>query len=666
MNTILGTAALGVGLASALSAAGWWVLAARGGANQRRARQMTVGMLLAAAAACGVLVWALVTHDFSVRYVAENGARAVPLYYTVISLWAALEGSLLLWLLVLGGYAVLVMRRTHPRAAALHPWAMAVLCGTAVFFFALALFAGNPFTPVSPVPADGPGPNPLLQDHPLMGVHPPMLYLGFVGLTVPFAYAVAALITGQTGRGWLLVTRRWTLAAWTFLTIGVVLGAWWSYEVLGWGGYWAWDPVENSSILPWFTATALVHSVMVQERRATLRVWNLALATATFLLVILGTFLTRSGVLASVHAFSQSAVGPILLAFLVFVFLAVGGLFVWRADRLGSENRLQVGLSRESVFLGNNVLLVGLAFTVLLGTVFPLFVEAVNGQRVSVGAPYFNRMAVPLALTMVLLMGVGPLVPWGTGDVRELGRRLALPAAVGLVTVGVLGVTGLDGIAALLTFGLAAFVLSTIAWQLAIGVRATRTATGLGRLRSLVVTVARRRRLYGGLIVHAGVVLAAVAIAASSTYVTVGERALAVGESFRVGSYTATLEGIEPQRTPRRMSITARVALRDGSTALGVHEPQLSFYPSMSQAIGTPSVETRLAEDAYLVLTSVDDARTSATIRLIVTPLVLWLWVAGGVMVVGAVVAGWPSRRRSQAPLPQPAAPRRERVEVTP
>ena len=664
MNSILGTAALAAGLASAVCATGWWTMAARGKPVHSQARQMTVAMLVGAAIACAVLVWALVTHDFSVRYVAENGGRAVPLYYTVISLWAALEGSLLLWLLVLGGYTVLAMWRVHPRATALHPWAMTVLSAVAVFFFGLALFAGNAFQAVSPVPADGPGPNPLLQDHPLMGVHPPLLYLGYVGLTVPFAYAVAALVTGRTGRGWLVVTRRWTLTAWTFLTAGILLGGWWSYEVLGWGGYWAWDPVENASILPWFTATALLHSVMVQERRAALRVWNLALASATFMLVLLGTFLTRSGVVASVHAFTQSAIGPALLGFLTVVFVAVGALFVWRADRLGPDERLDVGVSREAVFLGNNVILVGLAFTVLIGTVFPLLVEAVNGQRVSVGAPYFNRMAVPLALTMVLLMGVGPLVPWGTGDVRALGRRLAVPAGAGLATTGILGLTGLEGVAALLTFGLAVFVLGTIVQQVWMATRATRAATGAGPLRALGLTVLRRRRLYGGLVVHAGVVLAAVAIAASSSYSVEGEATLEVGESFTVGSYTATLQGVIPERTPRRMSITAPVQLSQGDEVLGVYAPQLSFYPAATQAIGTPSVKTRALEDAYLVLASVNDARTQATIRLVVSPLVLWLWIAGGVMVAGAVLAAWPSRRRIGAPLSGGLADERREVVV--
>jgi cytochrome c-type biogenesis protein CcmF len=660
---MLGVIALSGGLASAVSAGWWWIGVARGRDDQRPARAMTWAMLAFAVMACAVLVWALVVHDFSVRYVAENGARAVPLYYTVISLWAALEGSLLLWLLVLTGYGVLLMRAGAGRAEDLRPWAMVVLSGVAVFFFGLALFAGNAFQQVSPVPPDGPGPNPLLQDHPLMGIHPPLLYLGYVGMTVPFAYAVAALVTGNTGRGWVQATRRWTLVAWTCLTVGILLGGWWSYEVLGWGGYWAWDPVENASIIPWFTATAFLHSIMVQERRAMLRVWNLALAVATFLLVLVGTFLTRSGVIASVHAFTQSAIGPILLGFLLVVFLGAGSLFIWRADRLGPDGGLDAVLSRESMFLGNNVVLLGLAFTVLIGTVFPLMVEAINGQRVSVGAPYFNRMAVPLALTLLVLMGIGPLLPWATADPRALARRLAIPAAVGLATVGVLGLVGLHGVGPVLTFGLAAFVLATVIEQFIAGARAVRDSRSVGWLRSFGLAVARRRRLYGGLTVHLGVVLAAVAIAGSSAYAIEGEQALEVGESLRVGDYTATLVGIDPERTPRRMAITARVALDRGGTDLGVHAPALSFYPSASQAIGTPSVETGGLEDAYLVLTSVNDARTAATIRLAINPLVLWLWVAGGVMLTGVVMTGWPGRRRAQ-PADEMAGPVAEEVGV--
>lgn len=654
MTALIGQMMLLAGMLAAATAAYFWLLAARSpshGSSGLRdpaglARAMTWTMFAAAVFAVAALEWALLTHDFSVRYVAENGARSVPVYYTAISLWADLEGSLLLWLLVLTGLTVAVMLRSGPRAAGLHPWALSVMAAVSVFFFFTAIFAGNAFETVSPAPADGPGPNPLLQNHPLMGVHPPLLYLGYVGMTVPFAYAVAALVTGRTGAAWAEVTRRWTLLAWTALTLAIVMGGWWSYEVLGWGGYWAWDPVENASVIPWFVATALLHSMRAQTRRATLRVWNLTLAFATFLLVLVGTFLTRSNVIESVHSFTQSAVGPLLLGFILAVLVFCGVLLLWRADRLGPDEGLGATLSRESAFLGNNLLLVALAFTVLLGTVFPLLVEAVNGSRISVGAPYFNRTAVPLALAVIVLMGIGPLVPWGRADPATLGRRLRGPAAIGLAVTGALGVTGLGSPLALVTFGLAAFVLACIAVQLAIGLRPARHHGGPSRVRAILTTVTRRRQLYGGLVVHAGVVLAAVAIAASQAYTTQAQGRVQVGESVSVSGYTARLQAVERQRTARKMSVSARLALSHEGTPLGVYQPALSFYPSSTQAIGTPAVRSGPVEDAYLVLNQVDPDGRWAVVSLSVRPLVPWLWTAAGVMGAGALLAGWPSRRR--------------------
>ena len=660
MRYLLGPTGLTLGLLMSGAATLWWALAARAGRGsraERQARVATQAALLGAFLAVVAMVNALVQHDFAVRYVAENGGRAVPLYYTVISLWAALEGSLLLWLLVLTAVTALVMVRVHPRAGDLHPWAMSVLSGLSAFFFAVALFAGNAFDRVSPVPADGPGPNPLLQDHPLMGIHPPLLYLGYIGMAVPFAYAVAALITGRTGPAWVAVVRTWTLTAWTFLTAGVVMGGWWAYEVLGWGGYWGWDPVENVSVLPWFTATALLHSIMVQKRRATLRLWNLTLALATFLLVLFGTFLTRSGVIESVHAFTQSAIGPVLLGFLLVLLLGCGALFVWRSDRLRDEDPLIASLSRETSFLANNLLLAGLAFTILLGTVFPLLVEAVTGDRLSVGAPYFTRMAVPLALLVVLVMGVGPLLPWGRASGPQLGGRL-LPATVaGLLTVGALGLSGLRGVSALLTFGLAVFVLVATLTRVALDVGRTRAATRASALGAIARTLGQHRRTYGGLLVHLGFVLAAVAVAASSVYTTSSTQRLTVGDTVAAGGWTATLEDVREVASPRRTSVVADLRLRRGGRDVGVYQPMLSTYPSLAQAVGTPSVRTTLTEDAYLVLVEIDADQSVATVRLAVNPLVLWLWVSVGVMVVGAVVAGWPRRRRRTPGGTSPARP---------
>ena len=357
--------------------------------------------------------WALVTHDFSLRYVADNGSRATPLLYTVASLWGALEGSILLWALILAGYLAAMVHRFRDRTSdPLFGWALLTGLVVAAFFFGLMLGPANPFRLVQgAIPTDGPGPNPLLQNHPLMAFHPPILYLGYVGFTVPFSFAVGALVTGRLGEGWLAETRRATLLAFGCLTAGIVLGGWWSYEVLGWGGYWAWDPVENASLLPWLTATAYLHSVLVQERRGMLRVWNLSLVAATFALTIFGTFLTRSGMVNSVHAFSQSAIGPVLLGFLAAIVLVSVGLIGWRADVLRSPGRIDSPVSREGAFLANNLLFAGFALVVLVGTVFPLIAEAYDGRQLSVGEPYFDTMTRPIGIALLFLMAVAPVHP---------------------------------------------------------------------------------------------------------------------------------------------------------------------------------------------------------------------------------------------------------------
>ncbi|MGY1833751.1 heme lyase CcmF/NrfE family subunit [Blastococcus sp. SYSU DS0510] len=665
MTALLGTASLASGLVLAATSVAAWVGVASGRASAGSARRLTYAVLGAALAAAAVLEWALLTHDFGVRYVAENGGRAVPLYYTVTSLWSALEGSLLLWLVVLAGYAAAVARRPDARAARHHPWVLVTLSVVAVFFFALALFGGNAFERVSPAPADGPGPNPLLQDNPLMGAHPPLLYLGYVGLAVPFAYAVAALVTGDTGRGWLLAVRRWTLVAWTFLTLGIVLGAWWSYAVLGWGGYWAWDPVENASLLPWLTATALLHSAMVQERRATLRVWNVCLAVAGFVLVLVGTFLTRSGIVDSVHAFSRSSLGALLLGFIGVVLVTVAVLLVWRADRLGPDGTLHARLSRETVFLGNNVLLVGLAFTVLLGTLFPVFAQLADGSQVSVGPPYFNQMAVPVALVVLLLMALGPLVSWGGDSVPALARRAAGPVAVSVSSVALLVVLGVHGAAALTSFGLAALVLTTAVQLVAQGARVARRTTGRPWPGSLLEAVRRRRRLHGGLVVHVGVALAAVAVAASSSFATATEQRVDVGEAVAAAGWTARLESVERERTAQEMRVVARVALTEDGTPRGTAEPELRTFPAHSITVASPAVRSTPAGDVYLTVTEVDPDGGWALLRIAVNPLVSWLWIAGAVMALGAVIAGWPARRarRDRAPseAPVPSLPSGER-----
>ncbi|HWH35027.1 MAG TPA: cytochrome c-type biogenesis CcmF C-terminal domain-containing protein, partial [Acidimicrobiales bacterium] len=497
---------------------------------------------------------ALVNHDFSLQYVADNGSRSTPLLYTVASLWGALEGSIILWTLVLAGFTVAVVRRFADRAGdPLVAWATLTLLAVAAFFFALMVGPADPFTTVAgAVPADGPGPNPLLQNHPLMAFHPPILYLGYVGFTVPFAFAVAALVTGRVGEGWLAATRRWTLLAWGFLTTGIILGSWWSYEVLGWGGFWAWDPVENASFLPWLTGTAYLHSVMIQQRRGMLRVWNLSLLIATFSLTILGTFLTRSGVLDSVHSFTESPIGPALLG-LFGVTVAVSlGLIGWRGDRLRSPGRIDSPLSREGAFLANNVVFAAFAFVVLLGTVFPLLVEAFNDDRIAVGTPYFDRMTMPLGMVLLFLMAVAPVLTWRKASGELLRTRLQWPAWAGTATVAVAVLAGIRGLAPLVAFGLGAFAGTAALRQLALAVRAARTR-GDSALRALV------GRANGGMVVHVGVVVLAVAFAAASSYASNGEFRLRPGESATLAGHTITYEGMnEPARSGQKTTFSAR------------------------------------------------------------------------------------------------------------
>jgi cytochrome c-type biogenesis protein CcmF len=625
-------------------------------------RRFVFGVLVAAVLAAGAMEWALVSHDFSLKYVAENNATGTPLLYTVTGLWAALEGSILLWLLVLGGFLTYVAMKFRDRST--DPVvAVATIVGlvVALFFFALVLGPANPFETLSVVPANGRGPNPLLQNHPLMAFHPPMLYLGYVGFTVPFMFGIAALVTGRFGEGWLADTRRATLVAWVFLSVGVLLGAWWSYEVLGWGGYWAWDPVENASLLPWLTATAFIHSVIIQERRGMLRVWNLSLVIATFCLTILGTFLTRSGVLNSVHAFTESDIGPWLLGFLAVTAATGIGLIAWRGDALRSAGRVDSPVSRESAFLVNNLLFAGLAFVVLLGTVYPLLAEAVQGRQLSVGEPYFDRMTTPIGIALLFLMAVAPALPWRTTSGEVLRDRLLIPAWIGAITMVVAIILGAHGITDVVVFGLAAFALAGIARQFVVGTRARRHAQGGSWPAALVGTVRGNPRLYGGLVVHTGIVLIAVALAASSTYSTKREVRLTRGESATVAGYTVTYLGRDVDVDAQKRVVKARVRIEHDGDDLGVYAPAVNIFPNSTSAIGTPSVRTGFLRDVYLTLVSSPTNNGGrVTLGVAVNPMVVWLWIGGGVIVLGTALALVPGARRRKVPAVEPTVESRE------
>jgi len=606
---------------------------------------------------------ALVTRDFSVSYVARVGSRSTPLFYTIASLWSALEGSILLWALLLTGYTAVVVRasRRGPGSAPFTGAVLGTLLCVHVFFLFLIAGPANPFERVSPVPEDGPGPNPLLQNHPFMAVHPPLLYFGYVGMAVPFAFAVGALLEGRVDREWSRTIRRWTMIPWFFLTLGIVAGAWWSYEVLGWGGYWAWDPVENASFMPWLTATAALHSIMVEERRGLLRTWTLALVVATFLLTLLGTFLTRSGVLSSVHAFAEGLVGPFFLGFLGLALLVSLALLAWRHERLRAPGRLDSPLSRETLFLVNNLLLTLFCFVVLVGTLYPLAAEVLRGTRVSVGAPFFNRMTLPLSLALILLLGLGPALPWGRGSWPELRRKLAGPTLGAVVLGAALAALGVRHPAAWLACTLAALSAGLLVQELVEPAAARRRATAEGWPRALARVATSNRRRYGGYVVHAGVLLIAVGIAASSAYRREGQWTLEPGQAARFGRYAIRLDSIWAVREPHRDAVVAGVTVFSGGERLGEHRPRLNFYRTMLEPVATPAVREGAREDLYLVLMAFDENGAHATLSAITSPLVTWIWAGGVVMGLGALFALWPGTRRAGRPAapPGPSAPAR-------
>ena len=589
-------------------------------------------VLVGAVVATLAMQRALLTHDFSMEYVAEHNARATPVLYSITGMWSALEGSILLWGLVLAGYLAVAVRHFRHRATdPLVGWATVTGLLVAVFFFGLMLGPANPFREVAgAIPMDGRGPNPLLQNHPLVAFHPPMLYLGYVGFTIPFAFAIAALITGRVGEGWLMETRRWTLFAWGFLTAGIGLGAWWSYEVLGWGGFWAWDPVENVSFLPWLTGTAFIHSVMVQERRGMLRVWNLSLLVATFSLTILGTFITRSGVLTSVHAFSESAIGPLLLGFFAVVVAVSIGLIGWRGDRLRSPGAIDSPVSREGAFLANNVAFAAFAFVVLLGTVFPLLAEALGEDKISVGRPYFDRMTMPIALALLFLMAVAPALPWRKASGELLHRRLLWPAWAGTAVLVACVAFGLRGVATLAAFGLGAFAAAAAVRQLVLATRRQGWRGLIGRTN-------------GGMVVHIGVVVIAVAFAAAQSYGHRGEFRMSPGQSAVLAGHRITYLGVEDKQYANRTAVEAMVRIDDD----GVFRPALNRFPFAREAIGTPSVRVGGFEDVYLTMISAPRTPDGeAVIAVVVQPLVVWLWIGGGLMALGTLMAALPGRRR--------------------
>jgi cytochrome c-type biogenesis protein CcmF len=608
------------------------------------AQHAAVGVFVLVTGCFALLTYAFLTFDFSVRYVATNTNLGTPFYYRITGVWGALEGSIILWAWMLALYTIILIVRHRVGARELYPWALATMLGILAFFLVVMAVAAPPFQRQTPVPADGRGLNPLLEDTGMI-THPVALYLGFTGFTVPFAFAMAALITGRIGDAWLGLTRRWTIVAWYFLSLGLLIGGWWSYHVLGWGGYWAWDPVENAAFMPWLTGTAFLHSVMIQERRRMLRLWNISLVILTFGLTLFGTFLTRSGVIASVHAFTQGSIGILFLTFLALVLLLALGLVAWRWEALRSEGELDSIVSRESAFLLNNVLLVAAAFTVFFGTVFPLLSEAVRGIKVSVGAPFFNQVNIPLFLSLVFLMGVGPLIAWRRASLDNLKRNFLWPVALGIAAAAAAFALGVRSLLAALTFATTVFVAVTIAVDFT---RATRARLRMGEslLPAMGGLLLRHNRRYGGFVVHLGILIIALGVMGSHAWSVQTETTLHRGESAELAGYRFRFDGLSAVEESNHFKVVGAFTVSNGRV-LGVLRPAKKFYPQEQAPIAYVDYRLGLREDLYMVLGDFARDGSQATIKLQVNRLVSWIWIGGVVLTLGALLAILPERHKS-------------------
>ena len=689
----VGTAALAVAFGTALYAVAAGVYAGVTGRREvavsaRRAVYALVALLVLAMA---LLEAAYMRSDFSFALVAQNSSTDTPTFYKLTAMWSSQAGSLLLWVFLLSVFSSAVLFLTRHRLREIAPWATAVLGAVASFFLYLMVFAENPFATLASPPVEGAGLNPLLR-HPAMMFHPPLLYTGYVGFTIPFAFAMGALITRRTGADWIRATRRFALVAWTFLGLGILLGSLWSYSELGWGGYWAWDPVENASLMPWLTGTAFIHSIMVQEKRGMLRTWNVSLIIVTFMLALLGTFLVRSGILDSIHAFGESTLGTKFLVFISVSLVASVLLVVWRREDLRSDARIDALLSREVFFLLNNLVLLLICVVIFWGTFFPLISEAITGTEESVGPPFFNGIIAPIALVLVALSAIGPLLTWRRNTFASLRRAFLVPLGVAaLAFVLLLAFTSAgDSVTALVMFALAAFVLGVVAQEFFRGARARRTMTGESPPVALSRLVGRNRRRYGGYIVHVGIAVLFLGVAGSSSFNEQKDVRLEPGETVRIKDYEVTYReptvAIEDDRsgTGAPLSFGAVLDVRKDDEQF-VMRPARNYYPSQSDSMGpvgrffggeaTSEVDLRwgLSQDLWLAVQPdlrklkgpirrgndlperfagqaivaiarlYADDPPPAAFRAIVSPLVVWIWLGGGFVMAGALLALWPS-----------------------
>jgi cytochrome c-type biogenesis protein CcmF len=620
--------------------------------RRRRLAASAQNALLAAfgatAVGAAVLLAALAHHDFSFQYVADHTSKELPLGYTLTAFWGGQQGSLLLWLLVLCGYSAAAVLTTRRVARDLLAWTVPVLAFVGVFFSFMLVFVSSPFV-AQAAPADGAGLTPSLQN-PYMAIHPPMLYLGYVGLTVPFAFAMGALLSRRTDERWIVATRRWTLAAWTFLGVGQLLGAHWAYVEIGWGGYYAWDPVENAALMPWLAATAYLHSVMIQEKRGMLRVWNMVLVALAFSLSIFGTFLTRSGVIQSIHSFAKSPLGSWFLGFICVIAIGSTALILSRLPLLRSKTKLESLVSREATFLYNNLLLVALSLTILWGVVYPIISELVRGETSTVSKPYYNFFLHTFGLPLLLLMGIGPLVAWRRASLRALGRTFLWPLAAAVVAGALLLALGAGSSKiGLIAYTFSVFVLASIVFEFVRGTRARKALGTESWGAAFSSLVARNRRRYGGYVVHAAVIFLAIGVAGSSAYQTVREQRLHPGDSMTVAGRTLVFGGFETTRAANHRAIRARVDVYEGNHKIATMHPGKNEYFAEQEVSNEVAIRHDVADasDLFLIADQVN-ADGSVDLKALEKPLVNLIWLAGFVFLGGALITLWPDRREER------------------
>lgn len=627
-----------------------WVAARSGNERLLASAENSVytltGLLILSSAA---LIYAFVNHDFSIQYVANYSNRDLSLFYTISAFWAGQKGSLLLWSIVLSFFSSIVSIQNRHKNRELIPYVMIVLHLVLVFFIFIMNYSTNPFEKSFEVPEDGHGLNPMLQN-PAMMFHPPTLYLGYVGFTVPFAFAMAALITGKLSDVWIRTTRKWTLLSWFFLGMGNLLGAQWAYVELGWGGFWAWDPVENASFMPWLVGTAYLHSVMIQEKKDMLKVWNMALILLTFSLTIFGTFITRSGLIQSVHAFDETTLGYYFLVFLFATIIFSTYYIIKRLPLLKSKNELDSFVSRESSFLFNNLFLVGIAFATLWGTLFPIISEAVRGVKITVGPPFYNQVNAPIGLALLFLMGVCPLISWRKATLTNLKKNFLIPFSISVAAGALLYPSiGKGHFMAWLTFSVSIFVLLTIVVEFYRGTKARSQIAGEGPFISFFTLITRNKRRYGGYIVHIGIVLMFIGIAGSSSYVTEVQQSVKVGESITIKDYELTYRGLtEVNPNPSQVSVVANLTVKQNGKFIWDAKPQKDFYKSASQQPSTEvDIRSTLKEDLYVILAAYDD-ENGATFKVLINPLTKWLWIGGVIVGFGTLICMWPDMREKR------------------